>query len=171
MTTRRLVLIRHAKAAQEGVDRDRALARRGTTEAPAIGRWLAGRQLIPDRVVVSPARRARQTWELAAADLAASGPGAAAEPELDERIYDNSVDDLLAVIRETPAAVSTVAIVGHNPAVQELAMTFDDGGGDADGRRELAEKYPTSGVAVFAVTDPWAVAAAGTLISFAVPRG
>ena len=74
------------------------------------------------------------------------------------------------MIRETPAAVATVAIVGHNPAVQELAMAFDDGTGDADGRRELAEKYPTSGVAVFAVTDPWAVTEAGTLLSFVVPR-
>ena len=49
-------------------------------------------------------------------------------------------------------------------------MAFDDGTGDADGRRELAEKYPTSGVAVFAVTEPWAVAELGKLLSFVVPR-
>ena len=170
MTTRQLVLVRHAKAAHEGADRDRTLARRGTTEAPAIGRWLAQRQIVPDLVVVSPARRARQTWELAAAELA-SGSGTATAPEVDERVYRNTVADLLEVVREAPAAVSTLVIVGHNPAVQELAVAFDDGGGDAAGRRELAEKYPTSGVAVFAVADPWAVAEAGTLIAFAVPRG
>ena len=165
MTTRRLVLVRHAKAAQEGADLDRPLARRGTTEAPVIGRWLAEQRIAPDRVVVSPARRARQTWQLAAAEL-----GPAAEPELDERVYDNTVEDLLAVIRETPAALSTLAIVGHNPAIQELAIAFDDRDGDADGRRKLAEKYPTSGIAVFAVADPWAAASTGTLVSFAVPR-
>lgn len=164
--TRRLVLVRHAKAAQEGVDRERPLARRGTTEAPGIGRWLAGQQIVPDRAVVSPARRATQTWQLAAAEL-----GPTPEPELDERVYRNTVEDLLAVIRDTPAAVSTLAIVGHNPAIQDLAIAFDDRDGDADGRRELVDKYPTSAVAVFAVADPWAAASAGTLISFAVPRG
>jgi phosphohistidine phosphatase len=170
MTTRQLVLVRHAKAAQEGADRDRTLARRGKTEAPAIGRWLAQRQIVPDRVVISPARRARQTWELAAAELDPSGSGTTAAPDVDERVYRNTVGDLLEVVREAPAAVSTLVIVGHNPAVQELAVAFDDGGGDAAGRRDLAEKYPTSGVAVFAVADPWAVAEAGTLIAFAVPR-
>jgi len=165
MTTRRLVLVRHAKAAQEGADRDRRLARRGTTEAPAIGRWLAEQQIAPDRAVVSPARRARETWTLAAAEL-----GPTAEPELDERVYRNTVEDLLAVIRETPAALSTLAIIGHNPAIQDLAIAFDDRDGDADGRRQLVEKYPTSAVAVFAVADPWAAASTGTLVSFAVPR-
>jgi phosphohistidine phosphatase len=171
MTTRRLVLVRHAKASQDGDDRDRALARRGTNEAPAIGRWLAERQILPDRVVVSPARRARQTWELAAAELRPSRPSTQDEPEIDDRVYGNTVDDLLSVIRETPDAVSTLAIVGHNPAIQELAIALDDASGDAAGRRELAEKYPTSAVAVFAVADPWAAAETATLISFAIPRG
>jgi phosphohistidine phosphatase len=165
MMTRRLVLVRHAKAAQEGDDRDRPLARRGTTEAPLIGRLLAEQETAPDRVVVSPARRARETWELAVAEL-----GPTAEPELDERVYRNTVEDLLAVIRETPAGVSTLAIIGHNPGIQDLAVELDDREGDADGRRELVEKYPTSGVAVFAVADPWAAASTGTLISFTVPR-
>ncbi|MFL6129392.1 MAG: SixA phosphatase family protein [Mycobacteriales bacterium] len=168
MTTRQLVLVRHAKATQGGGDRDRPLARRGTTEAPAVGRWLAERQIVPDRVVVSPARRARQTWELAGAELGRPGPG---EPEIDERVYDNTVDGLLAVVRDTPGDVSTLAIVGHNPAIEELAIALDDGTGDAAGRRKLAEKYPTSGVAVFAVTDPWTAVRTGTLTSFAVPRG
>src|SRR5689334_8265 len=66
---RRLVLIRHAKAAEGNVDRERPLAKRGMNEAPEIGRWLAERQLVPDRVVVSPALRARQTWERATTGL------------------------------------------------------------------------------------------------------
>jgi phosphohistidine phosphatase len=166
VTTRRLVLVRHAKAASEGVDRERPLAERGMAEAPAIGRWLAERQVVPDRVVVSPARRARQTWELAAAELRS-----AAEPVLeDQRVYENTVEDLLEVVRETPAAVTTLAIVGHNPAMQELAVRLDDGRGDAAGRKELTRKYRTSGVAVFAVKEPWAEVRAGTLDSYGAPR-
>src|SRR3954453_9424386 len=62
---RRLVLVRHAQAAQGEVDADRTLTERGARQAAAIGAWLAQTGLIPDRVVVSPARRAQQTWELA----------------------------------------------------------------------------------------------------------
>jgi phosphohistidine phosphatase len=166
VTTRRLVLVRHAKAAGGDVDRERPLAERGRTEAPLIGRWLAERQIVPDRVVVSPARRARQTWE-----LAGTGLDGAPEPMADERVYDNTVEDLLELVRDTPDAVSTLAIVGHNPGIQDLAVTLDDGRGDDDARQELAGKFRTSGVAVFAVEDPWAETRAGTLVAFAAPRG
>ena len=165
MTTRQLVLIRHAKAGDGAVDRDRPLAHRGITEAPAVGRWLTQRRIAPDRVVVSPARRARQTWELAAAEL-----GPTAEPVFDDRVYRNTVEDLLEIIRETPAEVTTLAVVGHNPGIEELATALDDGRGDDSSRRELATKYPTSGVAVFDVGDSWAQVRSATLTSFATPR-
>lgn len=162
---RRLVLIRHAKAAEGKVDRDRPLAERGVREAPEIGRWLAGQQLVPDRVVVSPAVRARQTWE-----RAASGLTGMPEPVQDERIYDNSADDLLAVVRDTAETVRTLALVGHNPGMQEFAISFDDGTGDRAARRQVTGKYPTGSLAVFAVDGPWSRATAGTLIAFAAPR-
>ncbi|HYT09194.1 MAG TPA: histidine phosphatase family protein [Mycobacteriales bacterium] len=169
MTTRRLVLVRHAKAATDGdSDAERPLAKRGRADAPAVGRWLAGHGLAPDRVVVSPARRALQTWELAAAEL-----GSPPEPVRDERVYGNSVEDLLAVVHDTPAGAGTLVLVGHNPSVEALATALDDGSGDATGRREMAEKYPTSGVAVFDIGGDWSDvgAGAGRLTGFAVPRG
>ncbi|MGI8681523.1 MAG: SixA phosphatase family protein [Mycobacteriales bacterium] len=169
MTTRRLVLVRHAKSETDGTaDSERPLAQRGVADAPAIGRWLAEHAVVPDRVVVSPARRARQTWELAASEV-----GAAPEPVLDERVYDNTVEDLLAVIRETPAGVEILVLVGHNPSMEQLAAALDDGRGHAAGRHELARKYPTSGVAVFAVNGDWAAVGpgGGTLVSFTAPRG
>jgi phosphohistidine phosphatase len=165
VTTRQLVLVRHAKAGEGAVDRDRPLAERGVAEAPAVGRWLAQRQIAPDRVVVSPARRARQTWELAAAEL-----GTAAEPVLDDRIYDDTVEDLLEIVRETAAEVTTLAIVGHNPGIQDLAIALDDGRGDEIGRTELRIKYRTGGVAVFDVSDSWADVGSATLTGFAAPR-
>jgi len=163
------VLVRHAKSVTGGAaDSERPLAGRGVADAPAIGRWLAERALVPDRVVVSPARRARQTWELAGAELAA-----APEPVLDERVYDNTGESLLAVLRETPAGVGTLVLVGHNPSMEQLALALDDGRGQAEARHALAQKYPTSAVAVFTVDGEWAAVGAGdgTLASFALPRG
>ena len=39
------------------------------TDAPAIGRYLADHKLVPDLVLVSPATRTRETWELLAPTL------------------------------------------------------------------------------------------------------
>jgi len=165
VTTRQLVLVRHAKAGEGAVDRDRPLAEPGIAQAPAIGRWLTQRRIVPDRVVVSPARRARQTWELAAAGL-----GPAAAPVLDERIYRNTAEDLLEIVGETPAGVTTLVIVGHNPGIQDLAISLDDGRGDDAARTELTTKYRTGGVAVFDISGSWAQVSSATLTSFAAPR-
>ena len=60
--TRRLILIRHAKAADpEGVeDHGRPLSDRGRDAAAEIGRWMAENRLLPDEIVVSDAMRTRQ---------------------------------------------------------------------------------------------------------------
>jgi phosphohistidine phosphatase len=167
-TPRRLVLIRHAKAAQGGIDAERRLAERGLVDAAALGRWLAERSLLPDRVVVSPARRASQTWQLAGAEL-----GGLAQAVVDERVYDNTLSDLLQVVRESPPDAWTLALVGHNPSIAELASVLDDRRGEPAARQELAQKYPTSGVAVFELGIEWDQVdfGTGTLRQFAAPRG
>jgi phosphohistidine phosphatase len=166
MQSHRLVLVRHAKAADGPVDAERPLTKRGTRHAAAIGAWLADAGLVPDRVAVSPARRAAQTWEGAAAALDEAPP-----PTVDERIYDNTVEALLAVLRETPEDVQTVAVVGHNPSVGELASVLDDGDGDAAAREDLEAGFPTGAVAVFDLTTPFGALEPGTatLSDFAVP--
>lgn len=165
---RRLVLIRHAEAASAPVDADRPLTARGTEQATAVGLRLALEGRVPDRVVVSPARRAAQTWERAAAEL----PEAPA-PVVEQRIYDNTVDDLLAVLAETPADVGTVVLVGHNPSIGELARAVDDGDGDGDpsARDALSRGFPAASVAVFDLTAPFDAVGAGTgtLTAFVPP--
>ena len=64
---RRLMLLRHAKTeidAPSGRDRDRRLDERGRRDAAEIGTWLGRHPPFPDFVQVSPAARAKQTWEL-----------------------------------------------------------------------------------------------------------
>ena len=163
-----LVLIRHAKAGEAPLDIERPLTDRGLRDAAAIGEWLHEQGIAPDRAVVSPARRATQTWDAAAAKL-----GRTPEPVIDERIYDNTLDLLLEIVSETPDAVRTVVLVGHNPALAALAYELDDGGGDPAARREMRAAFPTSAVAVFELTGPWSTveAGAGRLAAFSAPRG
>jgi phosphohistidine phosphatase len=163
---RRLLLIRHAKAAVGPVDADRPLTKRGARRAAAIGSWLEQAEVVPDRVLVSPARRAAQTWERAAAPLV---PGL--RPIIDTRIYDNTVEALLAGIRDTPDDVRTLAVVGHNPSIAELTAVLDDGQGSPGARRDADAGFRTGGVAVFVVATPFAAIAPGvaTLTDFTVP--
>ena len=167
MPPRRVLLVRHAKAAEGAVDLERPLTHKGARQAAAIGSWLEQSGLVPDRVVVSPARRAAQTWEAAGAVLAPP----ARPPIVDARIYDNSVEALLAVLQETPEDVQTVALVGHNPSIGELAAVLDDGQGKASARRDLAAGFPTGGVSVFSVAGPFAAIEPGgaTLRDFTKP--
>jgi phosphohistidine phosphatase len=164
--SRRLLLVRHAQAADGAVDAERALTAQGEQRATAIGSWLAQADLQPDLVLVSPARRAARTWERASASL---------RPDLrsavDPRIYENTVEGVLAAVREAPEDVHTVAVVGHNPSVGELARALDDGQGSPEATRTLGAGFPAGGVAVFILAGPFAEVAAGsaTLTEFTVP--
>jgi phosphohistidine phosphatase len=168
MTTRRLVLIRHAKAAAGTSDHERPLAGRGVVDAAEVGRWLAASGVAPDYVVVSTALRARQTWDVAAGELTLTPVVVA-----DDRVYENTVDDLLEIIHDAPADAGCVMLVGHNPSMAELAGGLDDGAGDSAARTAVARSYPTSGVACFDVAAEWGQLRLGdgTLTHFAVPRG
>lgn len=168
MTARRLVVIRHAKAVQGEPDHERPLSDRGVRDAAAIGRFLADAGLAPDRVVVSTSLRTRQTW-----DAAASALNTSPEVVADHRIYVNTVGGLLAIVHETSPDVETLALVGHNPAMEELVTRLDDGSGDAIARAALEKAFRTSGVATFDIDRDWADVELGQarLTGYIVARG
>ena len=114
---RTLVVIRHAKS-DWGVpagDRERPLAARGRRQAPHVGLWNAAHLDPLDVAIVSPATRARQTWELAAAELPTPPP---VRVEPDAYAFDGEA--LLEIVARLPTDATTAALVGHNPAVEEL---------------------------------------------------
>jgi len=166
MPDRRLVLVRHAQAGDAASDRDRPLTARGQQQADAAGHGLARIGIRPDRVVVSPALRTRQTWERVGAALES-----APEPEVEERIYDNTVDGLLEVVRESDEDAGTLVVVGHNPAIGQLTHDLDDGEGDPTARDQVERGFPPGAVAVFDVDTPFAVLGPGgaTLVDVIFP--
>jgi len=163
---RRLILLRHAKSDWPDVaDHDRPLAKRGRRDAPAVGRWLAESGYAPDAVICSTARRARETWELAAAGLRAAAPGADPAVRYEPRVYEATVLGLLMLVREFPPEWRTALLVGHNPGMAELAV------GLAAPSSDPPAAFPTATVAVLAVPGPWADTAPGeaALLAFAIP--
>jgi phosphohistidine phosphatase len=147
MARHTLVLVRHAKSdwTTGQPDIDRPLAKRGRRQAPEAGDWLAAR-LVLDLAVVSPAARARVTWDLLAAQL-----DSVPEVRLDERVYGANAAELLDVVRQLPEDATTVAVVGHNPGLEDLIYELTDSW----------TTMPTSAVAVIDLEGPWSSAGAG----------
>jgi phosphohistidine phosphatase len=163
---RRLVLLRHAKSDWPDVaDHDRPLAKRGRRDAPRVGRWLGESGFVPDAVVCSTARRARETWELAAAGLLAAVPGASPAVRYEPRVYEATVLGLLMLVREFQPDAATALIVGHNPGLADLTV------GLTEPPPEPPHSFPTAAVAVLGLPGEWADAAPGEarLLAFAVP--
>jgi phosphohistidine phosphatase len=163
---RRLLLFRHAKSDWPDVaDHERPLAKRGRRDAPVAGRWLGRSGYVPDVVVCSTARRARETWELAAAGLAEAVPGAAPPVRYEPRVYEATVLGLLMLVREFTDDLHTVLIVGHNPGLAELTV------GLTAPPPEPPSAFPTAAVAVLGLPGAWASAEPeeGRLLAFAVP--
>jgi phosphohistidine phosphatase len=134
---RRLLLLRHAKSSwsQPGAsDHERPLNRRGQEAAPRIGAYLARHTLIPESVLCSTARRARETWELVAAEAPALPPAS-----FTERIYDATPRVLLDVFRHAEPDAKSLLVVGHNPGLQEVATQLI-ASGDLEDRERLREK-------------------------------
>ncbi|MET9887475.1 histidine phosphatase family protein [Streptomyces sp. NPDC006430] len=165
---RRIVVVRHAKAGPKDVPDDfgRALADRGRADAPMTGRWLAQQGFRVDLARCSSARRTRQTWELVLPHLPEPPPTV-----YEDRLYDADVDDLLAILAQTPDAVTCLVLVGHNPAVHELAKGLCGDGPEPLVSR-VATKFPTGAAAVLTMTGEWADVARGgaRLVAFHAPR-
>lgn len=138
MSAVRLAIIRHASADVGPRDIARPLTDRGRRDAAAVGQWLHDHDLRPDLAVVSPATRAMQTWERAAAAFETD-----VRTVYDARVWANDVGELLAIFADQDESVATLAIVGHNPSVHELALLLAGGSGDGLG------EFPTSTIAVF----------------------
>ena len=151
--TRRLMLLRHAKSDWPDVpDRERPLAKRGRRDAPVIGRWLREHGYLPDTVICSVARRTRQTWELIALELGGSPP-----VTIEPRAYAASALALLYLVRELPATSRSALLIGHNPAITELAASLL---GPPDGDRP-ALGFPTAAVAILEFSGGWPDVAPG----------
>ena len=115
---KKVLLLRHAKAERGPEypdDVDRPLAGRGKRDAVQVGEWMAGQSLVPDLVISSPAKRARQTARRCA-DAAQYTGGI----RLEDTLYLSGENTYLELLRGLDDRVGSVLLVGHNPDMAVL---------------------------------------------------
>jgi phosphohistidine phosphatase len=154
----RLLLLRHAEAQAYAGDGDleRPLTPTGRADAQRIGAYFCKSGLVPDLVLVSPARRARETFEIVERELA-STPAAAIEPSL----HTAGMDVLEALVAAAPTGIKALLIVGHNPGLAEFANALA-GEGDSADRARMRAQFPAPCLAVVDFHgDDWRAARVG----------
>jgi phosphohistidine phosphatase len=176
---RTLMLMRHARSAwPDAPDSERPLANRGQLDASAMGRWLRVAGHLPDQVMCSTAWRARETWQLVEAGL-----GATPAVAFDDGVYQTSAAQLLDLIRHASPAAGTLLVIGHDPAIPELALSLVTATPPVFSGRvrytappavfyRMRAKFPTAAVAIFEFTGHWEQLSTGSarLTCFVTPR-
>ncbi len=140
-----LYLMRHAKSSWKDLaldDRDRPLNARGRRDAPEMGHRLAARGPLPQRLLCSPARRARDTARAVAEGAGLHGVGCIS----DERLYFNGVEGWIDTLRSLEDSLDVVLLVGHNPDFSAVVCGL---GGLP------VQDFPTASLARFALTTQW----------------
>ncbi|TVR83474.1 MAG: histidine phosphatase family protein [Rhodospirillales bacterium] len=139
-----IYLLRHAKSSWNDPvldDTERPLSKRGRAAAKAMAGYLVREGIQPGQVLCSPAKRTRETLERLERALHAAVP-----VRFEKGIYHADATALMRRLRRLSDALPSVMVIGHNPALERLALMLA-GDGEARARDKLATKYPTGALA------------------------
>lgn len=144
---KRLVLMRHSKTEPwtEGIDDfSRALIEQGHEDAQRIAEQIVRLGWSPERILVSSARRARETCS----EVAKVVTGEKVRPM--EALYLTGLRGLTEAVRQNDGA-KILMLIGHNPGLHDFALSILREGGSLDhaAALRLHEKFPTSCAALF----------------------
>jgi len=145
------LLLRHAKSdwSADIDDFHRPIVDKGKRKAQRIGVWLAEKNIIPDKIICSPAQRARVTAEkaLKSAEMDVS------KICYEQSIYQASLNDLLNCIAKTNKKVKNLLLVGHNPSLEALLLYLVDK--KIIKKSNTKELFPPANLAVFDLSVEW----------------
>ena len=112
-----LLVLRHGKSRwdQPVDDHDRGLKKRGKRDTLRMGREIRERNLLPDAIFSSTAKRARST-----AQRVAESASFSEEIVMTRDLYFNGVEPHLVVISGASDSCQRVMVVGHNPDMEDL---------------------------------------------------
>ena len=112
-----VLFFRHGKSdwdADYDYDHNRPLAKRGRKAARAMGQWLAEKGPLPDSIVCSTAKRARQTLK-----RARKAGAWEASVRYTSDLYGAYPTTLLETMQGEPDTTSVLMLIGHEPTWSE----------------------------------------------------
>lgn len=115
--------VRHAKSSWDNPglrDFDRPLNNRGLRDAPFMATVLKNKNVKIDRIISSPANRAKTTAGYFARALEVT------DFEEDEIIYEAYTDEVLELVKEQPEHINHLMLFGHNPTFTSIANLFSN---------------------------------------------
>jgi phosphohistidine phosphatase len=139
----RLFVLRHAKSSWDDPgldDHARPLAPRGIRAAELLRDHLRRERIRPTVVLVSTARRARETMERVKP---------VGEQVIEPELYGATPASIIERLKQMPEEVDSVMVIGHNPAMHELVLSLS--GGD----HAVRDKFPTGALATLTFGAPW----------------
>jgi phosphohistidine phosphatase len=114
-----LYVIRHAKSSWAdplASDFERGLNNRGKRDAPKMGKRLKEKEVSPDTIISSPAKRALSTARRVAEVIKFPKAGI----KTDSKLYHADEDTILAVVQNIKDNQDIVMIFGHNPGLTDF---------------------------------------------------
>ena len=114
---KKLIIIRHGKSSWKDdklPDFERPLKKRGKKDSAHMGELLKKKELIPDIVLCSTAKRARQTADILLEEMEYKGT-----IEYLDSLYMAEADVFFNTLRTLPD-YNCVMIIGHNPGLETL---------------------------------------------------
>lgn len=161
--TRHLLLLRHAEAGPyaqtEAGDRARALTAHGIQQAEQTGhaltRLTAQHQWhqSPNSALTlcSPAIRTRQTAEIALKN----SPFPQQNINHPDALYSATAQNLLDIITNVDEHITTLLLVGHNPAISHVVHELCGPHLPDQARDALMQGYPPSTLTLFSIAENW----------------
>jgi phosphohistidine phosphatase len=139
-----LFIVRHAKSSWDFPnlsDHDRPLNKRGTKNAPEMGKRLAKQHIKPDILISSTAERAQKTAFAIAKEIGYPEAGII----LTRQLYHAGISDVIELIMNEDQNNESIMIFGHNPGFTDFANWLTD---------EFIENIPTAGIVAVSLDIP-----------------
>jgi phosphohistidine phosphatase len=124
--------MRHAKSDWSGSqisDFDRPINKRGTRNAIRIGGWMNENNHTPQKIISSPALRAKETIELVAEQISKFN---LEDLTYEDELYLAGFTQLIEFINTYKDKVQSLMLVGHNPGIENLVNYLCDRSGDKE---------------------------------------
>jgi phosphohistidine phosphatase len=140
-----LYLVRHAKSSWKNqglADYERPLNKRGMKDAPFMGEVLNDKNIQPDLIISSPAKRAKKTVLEIADKIGYSQKKITFKDE----VYEASSNTLIELIKKIDDKYNSVMIFGHNPGLTLLNNQISN---------HYLDNIPTCGIVALQLNKKW----------------